>query len=37
LDEGEDFAEAVYAMQRTYIENQAETFLDGSFVEWLNQ
>ena len=36
LDDGEPFEEAIYGMQRTYIENQAETFLDGSFAEWLH-
>jgi len=35
LDDGESFEEAVYGMQRDYIANQAETFLQGSFAEWL--
>jgi hypothetical protein len=35
LDEGRPFAEAVTGMQRTYIDRQKETLLEGCFTDWL--
>jgi hypothetical protein len=35
LDDGEEFTEAIFAMQREYIENQTETLLEGTFADWL--
>ena len=34
LDAGETFADAVYGMQRAYIENQSETLVSGGFSTW---
>jgi hypothetical protein len=34
LDRGDDFETAVHGMQRRYIEQQAETLIDGSFADW---
>ena len=34
LDAGDDFEAAVTGMQRTYIANQTDTLLDGSFADW---
>jgi hypothetical protein len=35
LDAGEGFAEAVTGMQRTYVDQQKETLLEGCFTDWL--
>jgi len=35
VQEGVPLAEAVWGMQSRYIHNQAETFLEGTFVDWL--
>jgi hypothetical protein len=35
LDDGDSFAEAVTGMQRTYVERQKETLLEGCFTDWL--
>ncbi|SHH25235.1 hypothetical protein [Halobaculum gomorrense] len=35
LDDGADFAEAVGAMQRTYVERQRETLFEGTFADWI--
>ncbi|WP_336025304.1 hypothetical protein [Halobellus salinisoli] len=35
LADGDDFADAVAEMQRDYVRKQRETFLDGSFADWL--
>ncbi|WP_049927755.1 hypothetical protein [Halopiger goleimassiliensis] len=35
LESGASLAEAITAMQRTYVERQRETLLEGSFVDWL--
>jgi hypothetical protein len=35
LDDGEAFAEAVTGMQRSYVERQKETLLEGCFTDWL--
>jgi hypothetical protein len=32
---GEPFAEAIWGMQKTYIDHQRETLIEGSFVDWL--
>ncbi|USZ68840.1 hypothetical protein NGM10_03670 [Halorussus salilacus] len=37
LDDGEDFEEAVYGMQREYIKHQSETLIDGSFADWVGR
>jgi hypothetical protein len=37
LDRGDAFADAVHAAQRAYISKQAETLLDGVFVDWLDE
>ncbi|WP_232701590.1 hypothetical protein [Halobacterium wangiae] len=37
LDDGNDFENAVYAMQCEYIENQRETLLSGSFADWVGR
>jgi hypothetical protein len=34
LDDGESFEDAVFGMQRQYVERQAETLIDGSFANW---
>ena len=34
LDEGLTVAEAIHRMQRTYIDQQAETLFTGSFADW---
>ena len=34
LDDGESFTDAVYGMQRAYIENQSETLVSGGFSSW---
>ncbi|MWG34847.1 hypothetical protein [Halomarina oriensis] len=36
VEAGTPFDEAVYAMQTDYIENQRETLVEGSFVDWLS-
>jgi hypothetical protein len=35
VERGEPFAQAVWGMQSAYIDAQAETLIDGSFLEWL--
>ena len=35
LDDGDSFAEAVTGMQRTYVDRQKETLLEGCFTDWL--
>ena len=35
LADGADLAEAIHGMQRTYIANQTETLLDGTFADWV--
>ncbi|MFC7080361.1 hypothetical protein [Halorussus caseinilyticus] len=37
LDGGESFEEAVYGMQREYVEQQAETLIDGTFADWVGR
>ncbi|ESP88744.1 hypothetical protein [Candidatus Halobonum tyrrellensis] len=34
LDDGASFADAVESMQRRYIDEQAETLVDGQFADW---
>jgi gamma-glutamyl:cysteine ligase YbdK (ATP-grasp superfamily) len=34
LDGGESFEDAVYGMQKTYIDRQAESLIDGTFANW---
>jgi hypothetical protein len=34
LDDGADLATAITDMQRTYIEKQTETLVDGAFADW---
>jgi hypothetical protein len=34
LDRGESFETAVYGMQRRYIDQQAETLVEGGFADW---
>ena len=34
VDRGASLAEAIESMQREYIEKQAETLIEGSFVDW---
>ena len=35
VDRGEPLAEAIWGMQADYIDNQTETLVEGTFVEWL--
>ncbi|WP_435064981.1 hypothetical protein [Halobaculum sp. EA56] len=35
LDDGADFADAVHAMQRAYVDNQTETLFDGTLADWV--
>ena len=35
VDEGVPLAEAIWGMQSRYIDRQEETFLEGSFADWL--
>jgi len=35
VDENVPLAEAIWGMQSTYVDRQAETLLDGSFVDWI--
>ncbi|WP_436925801.1 hypothetical protein [Halosimplex amylolyticum] len=35
VDENVPLAEAIWGMQSTYVDNQKETLLEGSFVDWL--
>ena len=35
VDDGEPFAQAVWGMQSDYIDAQAETLVEGTFLEWL--
>ncbi|MFC7141284.1 hypothetical protein ACFQMA_15770 [Halosimplex aquaticum] len=35
VDENVPLAEAIWGMQSAYVDNQTETLLDGSFVDWL--
>jgi hypothetical protein len=37
VDDGESLETAIPAMQRSYVTNQTETLLDGSFVDWLDE
>jgi hypothetical protein len=37
VEAGESLATAIPAMQRSYVANQRETLLDGSFVDWLEE
>ncbi|WP_132058477.1 hypothetical protein [Halorussus amylolyticus] len=37
LDDGESFEDAVYGMQRDYIERQSETLIDGTFADWVGR
>ena len=37
LDDGMDFEEAVYGMQRAYIDHQSMTLIDGSFADWVGR
>ena len=37
LDDGESFEEAVYGMQRDYIDHQSTTLIDGSFADWVGR
>ncbi|PSQ08102.1 hypothetical protein BRC97_01625 [Halobacteriales archaeon QS_6_71_20] len=34
---GDGFAEAVHAMQRTYIDHQASTLVDGTLADWVER
>jgi hypothetical protein len=34
LDDGESFEDAIYGMQREYVERQAETLIDDTFANW---
>jgi gamma-glutamyl:cysteine ligase YbdK (ATP-grasp superfamily) len=34
LDAGASLTEAIHGMQRTYLDHQRETFVDGSFATW---
>ena len=36
VDRGEPLAEAIWGMQADYLDNQAETLVEGTFVEWLD-
>ena len=36
VDRGEPLAEAIWGMQADYIDNQTETLVEGTFVEWLD-
>jgi hypothetical protein len=36
VENGEPFAQAVWGMQSDYIDAQAETLVDGTFLEWLD-
>ena len=35
VDRGEPLAEAIWGMQADYIDNQTETLVEGTFVDWL--
>jgi hypothetical protein len=35
VDDNVPLAEAIWGMQSTYVDRQAETLLDGSFVDWI--
>jgi len=35
VDDGVPFGEAIWGMQAEYIDAQSDTFIDGSFAEWL--
>jgi gamma-glutamyl:cysteine ligase YbdK (ATP-grasp superfamily) len=37
LDDGAAFADAMYGMQREYVERQADTLVEGSFADWLGR
>ncbi|MFC7045549.1 hypothetical protein ACFQH6_09185 [Halobacteriaceae archaeon GCM10025711] len=37
LDDGDPFEDAVYEMQREYVERQKETLIGGSFADWLGR
>ncbi|RBI64328.1 hypothetical protein DMJ13_07570 [halophilic archaeon] len=37
VDDGESFADAVFDMQRSYIDHQSETLLEGSFADWVGR
>ncbi|MFC4552266.1 MULTISPECIES: hypothetical protein [Halorussus] len=37
LDDGMDFEEAVYGMQRAYIDHQSMTLIDGTFADWVGR
>ncbi len=36
LSDGSTFEEAVYGMQRRYIDRQRDTLIDGSFADWVD-
>ncbi|UPV74109.1 hypothetical protein M0R89_16410 [Halorussus limi] len=37
LDDGDDFEDAVYGMQKQYVEKQADTLIDGTFADWVGR
>jgi len=37
LSDGMNFVSAVHEMQRTYVEKQRETFLSGTFADWVDE
>jgi hypothetical protein len=37
LDDGDSFEDAVYGMQRAYVQRQTETLIEGSFADWLGR
>ena len=37
LDDGESFEQAVYGMQRDYVDRQAETLIDATFANWVGR
>ncbi|WP_348608983.1 hypothetical protein [Halobaculum rarum] len=37
LDDGADLADAIPAMQRTYVERQRETLVDGTLADWVDE
>jgi len=37
LDAGDEFAEAVHAMQRTYVDHQTNTLFDGTLADWVER
>ena len=37
LDDGEPLENAIYGMQKQYVETQSETILDGTFADWVGR